>query len=177
MIRKTIVSFALSLSVGSAFAQENSMHMIAAQGNWIAFQHSAPSGIDVDICGAGSLDKALFFRADANEFEIRSSDSAWSMTTGQQGDVTISAGGYKKTFSMTAGNDTMLAAEVDSAELSSLLSALDKSASATVTYGKKTTKRVSLAGSTKVLNSFRACVASSEFGDLGKAAGPSNSPF
>lgn len=153
------------------------MHMSAAQGNWIAFQHSEPDGLNTDVCAAGSIDQILIFRADKESFEIRSSDKSWSMTAGQQGAVTIAAGNYSKTFNMEAESDTMLSTSVGSIELSDLFAAFDKSASAIVTYGKKTVRHVSLAGSTKVLNSFRACVASSGFGDLGKAAGPSNSPF
>lgn len=166
----------LIISPNYAFSQEQGIIVDEAQGQWVAIHHSPDGGINTDACAASSANALLSFRSDAESAEIRSSNPDWNMTVGQEGDVTISAGSYSHIFKMSAVSNITLSSVASPDELSALFSALDNSSSATIQYGKKTTKTLSLAGSTRVLGAFRACSARSGFATFGATAG-GNSPF
>lgn len=158
-------------------AQDLSVLPDVESGNWAAIHHSPDQGVHTDICLAMSEDQALVFRGDANDLEIRSSNPQWSMSAGQQGEVNITVGNYSHDFKMTAAGASLLVAIVPPDEMKLLFDAMDNAGQAVIRYGQKTTRAVSLLGSTKALNQFRSCVATNSFADLGSAAGANASPF
>lgn len=173
---------AVALALGflfpvAAFGQGLAVMPDVESGNWSALHHSPDQGVHTDICLAMSSGGALVFRGDANDLEIRSGNAQWSMSAGQQGEMNITIGNYSHDFKMTAAGASMLAVVVTPDEMKPLLDAMDSAGQAVIKYGQKTTRVVSLLGSTKVLNQFRSCVATSGFADLGNAAGANASPF
>ncbi|MBY4639645.1 hypothetical protein K6L44_06470 [Gluconacetobacter entanii] len=160
-----------------SFAQDMSIITDVESGNWVALHHSPDQGVRTDICLAASGDEGLLFRADAHQLEIRTGNPQWSMTVGQQGEMTVNIGAYSHTFQMIAEGASMLTTLVQPEDMKALLDAMDNAGQVTLKYGQKTTRVVSLAGSTKALNQFRSCVESNGFADVGKAAGSNASPF
>lgn len=160
-----------------AHAQGAGMAMDAAQGNWVAFHHTNDGGVGTDMCVGLSTDTQIAVRVDQNDIEIRFSDSKWSLPSNTQGDVTVAAGNYSHLFHTMSANPTMLTGEMTADEAKALLAALETAPSAKLTFGAKTTKNVSLAGSTKVLSTLQGCVQQAGLADLGSPAGPANSPF
>jgi len=161
----------------ASFAQDLAIIPDVEVGNWIALHHSPDQGVTTDICIAASADQGLLFRGDAHQLEIRTGNPQWSMTAGQRGEMTVSVGNYSHTFLMIAEGASMLATIVQPDDMKALFDAMDSAGQATLKYGQKTTRLVSLNGSTRALNQFRSCVASNGFADLGNAAGSNASPF
>ncbi|GBR31791.1 hypothetical protein AA11826_0843 [Komagataeibacter oboediens DSM 11826] len=161
----------------ASFAQDLAIIPDVEAGNWIALHHSPDQGVSTDICMAASADQGLLFRGDAHQLEIRTGNPQWSMTAGQRGEMTVTVGNYSHTFEMIAEGASMLTTIAQPDDMKALFDALDSASQATLKYGQKTTRIVSLYGSTKALNQFRSCVASNGFADLGNAAGGNASPF
>ena len=168
---------AIFVSMLCGYAEAQEFRVTASQGNWTAAEHTTSDGMTVDVCVAGSRDRAFLLRADKDYIELRSANGTWSMSVGDTGEMTVISGDFSQSFQMMADSDQVLATDVTAPDMASMLDALSKEKSVTLSYGKKTIRKLSLAGSTKVFNSFRACVTSYGFGSLGKAAGSNGSPF
>lgn len=175
--RLLLGSAAIFVSMLCGYAEAQEFRVTASQGNWTAAEHTASDGMTVDVCVAGSRDRGFLLRADKDYIELRSANGSWSMTVGDTGEMTVIAGDFSQSFQMTAESDQVLATDVTAADMGGMLDALSKEKNLTLSYGKKTIRKLSLAGSTKAFNSFRACVSSSGFGNLGKASGSNGSPF
>ena len=170
-------ALALIASCGLAHAQGAGMALDAAQGNWATLHHTTDGGVGTDVCLAASVDAQVGLRVDENDIEVRFSDPKWSLPSDTKGDVTISAGSYSHLFHTASLNPTMLVGELTSDEAKSLLTALETAPAAKITFGAKTSKTISLSGSTKVLSDFQGCARQAGLADLGSPAGPANSPF
>lgn len=177
-MKRILVALGLGIfSIFPACAQSNESQISEVSGNWVALRHTPDGGITSDVCVAASDDGKMAFRADANSIEFRSTDKKWNMSIGQSGDVTVSAGGVSKTFSMVASDNVTLDVAISADDAKALFAGFDSASVATIRYGEKTTKKVSLLGSTKVINAFKSCAMNAGFADLGGASGSQSSPF
>ena len=159
-----------------ALAQTGGTQMESATGNWLAFSHSNDD-IHTDVCVAMSVDGVVAFRSSSEGVEFRSMDKKWNLTPDTQGDITVKVASASTIFhTSTMGSDT-LSALVKQEDVQPLLDAMDKSSSATVLFGTKTTKNVSLNGSTAALNAFRSCSNQAGFASFTGTAGKAATPF
>ena len=159
-----------------ALAQVGGLQADAVSGNWIGLHHSE-NDISTDVCMATSVNQKLIFRADKDSVELRTVDPSWSLTVGSTGPVTVTVGKYKKDLALTALDATMLGTTLAPEDAQAMFDAMDTASTASLAFGTKTHETVSLIGSTKVINAFRACSASSGFANLGQAAGKPSGPF
>ena len=165
----------MALGAAPASAQTGGMQILSSSGSWVAFSHS-PDDVNVDVCVAGLADDTIAFRSAQEEIEVRTSDDHWNLPPNTTGDILVKVGSYSTTLHALMLDEHTLSVPVQSADIQPLMDAMDKASSASVTFGTKTTKALSLSGSTAALNAFRACSNRAGFalftGTVGKAATP-----
>ena len=160
-----------SLMPPPAWADEG-LQVIAASGNWFAVVHKESSISPPDVCGAGSGTSGLVLRIDSDTAEIRMQNEKWSLPANVVGQMTIAVGDWKKTYDIVENTANMVTSLVDKSDMESMITAMDKAASMSVTVGNAAPIPVSLSGSTVVTNAFRTCA-----GLHGNAATPGSNPF
>ena len=144
-------------------------------GDWLAVSfHDGPSTI---VCAAGREDHKLAFRADKSDLEIRSEDASWSLPATAEGDMTLTAGTFSSTFHVRAMDAQTLTVIVGVDAIVPLFDAMDKASSLSMRFGDKRASKISLTGSTKIINSFRTCAGTSGFANLGSSTVASATPF
>ena len=174
-MRAMIAALTLIAATSVALADDLQPTVEATSGNWVAASFN--DGTDTKICVAGSADKRLLFRADANDLEVRTADDSWSLSAGLTGEMKVKVGNVEKVAQMQTFNATTLAGIMQPSDVSQLMDAMDKAPSALVTFGSKKTISVSLMGSTRVMNAFRTCAGVHGFASLGASTGNAASPF
>ncbi len=172
-MRSSLLLVAFLVSTRS-FADEQPQMSIAS-GAWASAE--LVDGMTVEGCLAVGDSGKLAFRADEQTIEIRTSNADWSLSADTVGDMTVTVGSYQHSFSMHALNGIMLTGVVTANDVSPLLNAMDKAPLASLKFGTKTVISLSLIGSTRVLNDWRACVGTNGYGDLGKSTGKVTTPF
>ena len=167
---------AIVLVANEAIAQTGGMAVDASSGGWVAFHHSEDD-IHTDLCGAAAHGAALLFRAGPEGLEVRTVDEKWNLPPDTTGDMTLKVGSLVTTLHTTVYDPNALTAEVKAEDLGEVMDAMDKASSATIVFGAKTSKVVSLAGSTVALNAFRACVNRAGFAVFSGSSGKTATPF
>lgn len=143
----------------------------------MAMHHTADGNITTDMCMAAAPSSQIGFRVDANDIEIRASDASWNLPPNTEGEMVFYAGSYQHSFHSIEGGPKTLVAVISSDDAKQLISALETAPSATLMFGTKTKRTLSLAGSAKVLAAFQACARQSDLQDIETPAGPANTPF
>jgi hypothetical protein len=110
-----------------------------------------------DMCVAMNISAGLMLRVDAQTAEVRVIDQAWSLPADVDGEISIAVGDWKQVYPVGHNSSIMVAAIMESSDLTEMMGAMDKATTMTVTVGKSKPKAVSLAGSTKATNAFRTC--------------------
>jgi hypothetical protein len=147
----------LALSCPLAAVADERLVPLAQSGDWIAVSHKASITAPPDVCIAFNQRAGIAFRSDGNTFEFRVINDKWSLPASVEGSVVIVIGDWKLTLDISDNTDNSISADVEPAEVLTLLAAMDKASTMTVTAGKAKPIVASLTGSSKVANAFRTC--------------------
>ncbi len=136
-------------------------HMIplAASGDWVALEHSDSITDPPDLCIAftGVSGQSFGLRASTDDIEVRFSNDSWSLPSGVNGSLVLNVGSYSATLAISDNTNDMVMATITQDQLQSLVSAMDKADSMTVTAGKGPATAVSLNGSNTATTAFLTC--------------------
>lgn len=160
----------------TALAQEG-VQYDAEEGAWIALHHSPDGGIKTDVCTAGNLVDGVSVRASSKSLEVRFGDKEWNLPPDTKGVVTVKTNNYEHKFDTVFESSTMLGAFIAPEDMKSLIAALAQSSGATISFGGKTPREISLSGSMAALKAFQNCVEMAGLADLGNATAPTKTPF
>lgn len=152
----TIIAVLIPLATASA---GEDLRPIAAQGDWIAVEHSPSEIAPPDVCAATTRagEGAFLFWTDGISLQARVLNPSWSLPAGVQGNIGISVPGDDVSLPVTDNQSTMVVAEIGLDAFHQLVAAMDRAGSMEVTVGKAAPVAVSLSGSTVVVRAFETC--------------------
>jgi len=155
---------------GRAVADEQLLPL-SESGDWIAMEHTSSITSAPDVCFAATTasGKAFAIRASETDIEVRFSDDSWSLPAGVTGTLAVAVGSYQAAFDISDNTNDMVIAEVTLPQLQSLIAAMDKAGSMTVTPGKSASIAVSLNGSNTATTAFLTCAGFTAPGEGGGA--------
>ncbi|MGB8277355.1 MAG: hypothetical protein WCF20_05405 [Methylovirgula sp.] len=144
---------------------------LAASGNWFAMAHSASVTSPPDTCLAATAasGRMLAFRASTSDIEVRFSDNSWSLPADVAGTLVVDVGAYHVALDISANTNNVVAAVVTPEQLQSMIAAMGKAKSMTVTAGKAAPATMSLSASKTVTTAFLTCAGISAPGEGGGA--------
>ncbi len=160
----------LCLTFDRAVADEQLLPL-AESGDWIAMEHTDSITSAPDVCFAATSASGRVFavRAAESDLEVRFSDDSWSLPAGVTGTLAIAVGSYHAAFDISDNTNKMVTAEITLPQLQSLIAAMDKASSMTVTPGKSSPVAVSLNGSNTATTAFLTCAGLTAPGEGGGA--------
>ena len=166
-----IAAVALGVLADKEVKADELMQPLAQSGDWMAASHRPTMLAAPDVCFAGNMASKFLLRADQTSTEIRIADDSWSLPPSVSGAIEVKIGAYTASFDIDSNTNNMVMATIKPGSAVELFAAMDEASSMSVTVGKST-RTVSLSGSTKVTNAFRTCA-----GIKGAPADPSSNPF
>jgi len=147
---------------------------LAASGDWVATEQRDSSTGPPDICsafttGVGSGNEGQTFGLQANiiDTEVRFSDLRWSLPANVSGTLELAVGNYRATLKISDNTNDMAIAAITAGSLKAMIGAMEKANAMTVTIGGGAPLTVSLKGSNRATDAFRACA-----GRIGAAGHP-----
>jgi hypothetical protein len=145
---------------------------LAQSGEWVAIAHKVSMTAPPDVCIAINARSGVAFRGDGDSVQLRVIDKKWSLPNSVHGDVLVAIGDWNLTLPIGDNTEDSVSAEVNAADILTLLTSMDKGSTMLVTVGKTKPISVSLTGSSKVANAFRTCA-----GIEGSSAKGGDNPF
>jgi hypothetical protein len=144
---------------------------LAESGDWIAMEHATSITAAPDLCLAMTTDgaRAFAFRAGMQDIEIRYSDDSWSLPAGVAGTLAIAVGSYRAALDISDNTSSMVTAVITQDQLQSMISAMDKASSMSVTAGNAAPVTVSLNGSNTATTALLTCAGITAPGEGGGA--------
>ncbi len=168
-----IFCFGIVLGVASTPTLANeTMRSLAMSGDWGAMVDRPTELAPPDVCMAINPRAHFLLRQGDDQFELRVADETWSLPAHATGKLRVQSGAYDKSFDSEVLDATLVGATIDTDLIPALLDALSGGDYAMVTVGKEAPRKVSLSGTSKVLNAFRTCA-----GIAGSSAGGGSNPF
>jgi hypothetical protein len=141
---------AIGLGAQKANADEG-MVPLAQGGNWAALAYHSSMLAPPDVCVVVNKinpSQMLLFRADEDEIEVRVVDEQWQLPASVAGAIKVTVGEWSGTFDVSHNSDRREDADLSKADLSAMVSAMDKAGSMTVNVGDTKAIVISLTGST-----------------------------
>lgn len=182
-MKKITILFALSLMLFSSNleAQDANLQEDFEQGDWTLMRHTNTlhEEITTDLCLSmtGNDDFSFYIRADKRDIELRFVSMSWNLNSSESGKIHIITNDSTYDFIAHPADTVTFISFLDPYEAGKLLRSLAISNTAKIQFGNKTSKSISLSGSSAVLSQFQGCVQSSGFANLGLPVGNPNSPF
>ncbi|HTU54550.1 MAG TPA: hypothetical protein VMF62_11315 [Acetobacteraceae bacterium] len=164
------------LSPRAALAQGEGIRLVAS-GDWVATEQRDSSGGPADICsaftkavGSGNGEQTFGLQANIIETEVRFSDIRWSLPANVGGTLALAVGDYRTTLKISDNTNDMAIAAITAGSLRAMIGAMEKADAMTVTIGADAPLTVSLKGSNRATDAFRACAG--RIGGAGKGGNP-----
>jgi hypothetical protein len=145
--------------INAAARADERMIPLALSGDWSAVEHHNSMSEPPDFCFAFTSASGQMFgvRASMNDIEVRFSDDSWSLPPDISGTLVVDVGAYNAALDITGNTNDMVIAVVAKDQLQSLIAAMDKADSMTVSAGKAPPTTISLNGSNTATTAFLTC--------------------
>jgi hypothetical protein len=157
----------------AGLAQGEGIRLVAS-GDWVASEQRDSSARPPDICsafttavGSGNAGQTFGLQANIIDSEVRFSDVRWSLPANVSGTLELAVGDYRATLKIGDNTNDMVIAAIAAGPLRAMIGAMEKANAMTVTIGADAPLTVSLRGSNRATDAFRACA-----GRIGGAGHP-----
>jgi hypothetical protein len=149
-----------TLFPSAALAQGKGV-LLVASGDWVATEQRDSATAPPYLCSAFTRKSGRMFEIQANivDTEARFTDQSWSEPASVPGTLAIDVGAYSATLKVTDNTNTVAIAAIAPDQLRFMIGAMEKSNAMTVTPGPAAPETISLRGSNRATDAFRACAA------------------
>jgi hypothetical protein len=157
-----------TLFAGAAVAQGKGVVLVAS-GDWVATEQRDSPTAPPYLCSAFTRKAGRMFAIQANivDTEARFADPTWSQPASVPGTLAIDVGAYSATLKVTDNTNNVAIAAITPDQLRFMIGAMEKSNAMTVTPGPAAPDTLSLRGSNRATDAFRACAAQLSAGHNG----------
>jgi hypothetical protein len=143
-------------------------------GDWAAVEFAPSETASLVACLAIDPTVEVALRADAAhaDTELMVGNIHWDLPAAMEGTLKVTVGMDTRSFSITSNTNNIVSAMINPSIVPTLLDEMAKATGMRVVVGKTTPLKVSLAGSSVVLDAFRTCAAGLPTGDPRVPAAP-----
>lgn len=143
---------------GAGFAQGKEIILVAS-GDWVATEQSDSATAPPYLCSALTRNAGRIFEIEANiiDNEARFADSRWSQPANVPGTLAIDVGAYHAMLKVTDTTDNVAIAAIAADQLRLMIGAMEKAETMILTPGSASPQTISLRGSNRATDAFRAC--------------------
>ncbi len=133
--------------------------LLVASGDWVATEQRDSTTAPPYLCSAFTRKAGRMFEIQANivDIEARFADPSWSRPASVPGTLAIDVGAYSATLKVTDNTNNVAIAAIAADQLHGMIGAMEKSNAMTVTPGPAAPQTLSLRGSNRATDAFRAC--------------------